>query len=374
MPDVENCPKSVFNLFRGFNAETLKPNEPQEYTKEELEALLQPILTHLGLLTDDCDYKKPNTQYVLKFLANINQNPTRKAEISILFRDMDKLLTEGGGTGKNLFIEWFGNEFIGSDYFHVVTNNAELYGDFNSVFEGKLLVFVEEASGKDNHSNHDVLKGRITSKKTTINRQNVAQYTVRDYTNFIMATNNRNSLPIKQGNRRFSVFDTNTSHRGDDVYYKALVECMKKDEVKWAFYCYLRHHIIPYLTPIDFGKNIPITNAYIEMRKLNAPIYLKWLVAELKQGHFLNNVGVDTLYHKFVEWVKENREGSVETLMSLTSFGLLIKNDNEINDEYDISGVSNKVKLHGIMTVRWNIPNLVAGLKKLYLLDDNFEY
>ena len=47
---------------------------------------------------------------------------------------MSELLQEGGGTGKNLFVELFGNEIIGEDYFYVVGDNRELYGNFNSQF------------------------------------------------------------------------------------------------------------------------------------------------------------------------------------------------------------------------------------------------
>ena len=44
-----------------------------------------------------------------------------------------------------------------------------MYGDFNSQFEGKLLVIVEEASSKENHGNNDILKSKITSKKINVN-------------------------------------------------------------------------------------------------------------------------------------------------------------------------------------------------------------
>ena len=67
--------------------------------------------------------------------------------------------------GQEPFVEFFGNEIIGEDYFYVVGDNRELYGNFNSQFEAKLLFMVEEASSRENHSNHDILKSKITTKK-----------------------------------------------------------------------------------------------------------------------------------------------------------------------------------------------------------------
>ena len=52
---------------------------------------------------------------------------------------MGELLQEGGGTGKNLFVEFFGNEIIGEDYFYVVGDNREMYGTFNSQFEAVVI-------------------------------------------------------------------------------------------------------------------------------------------------------------------------------------------------------------------------------------------
>jgi hypothetical protein len=117
---------------------------------------------------------KGNNGFLLKLFANIIQNPDKKAEVAALIRDEGDLLTEGGGTGKNILIEIFGNQIIGEDYCIVVGDNKELYTNFNSLFEGKLLVFVEEACSKDNHSNNDNLKSRITSKKSNINKKMVA--------------------------------------------------------------------------------------------------------------------------------------------------------------------------------------------------------
>ena len=164
-----------------------------------------------------------------------------KNEVGILLRDIGGLLTEGGGTGKNLLLEWIGNEIFGEDYFYVVGDNRELYGTFNSQFEAKMLIMVEEASSKENHSNHDMLKAKITAKKQrrNVNKKGVQQYQVRDLAEFLFCSNNRNPLPVKQGNRRMAVFDTNPVMRGVEWYFTQLAKHLENPLTKWAFYQFL---------------------------------------------------------------------------------------------------------------------------------------
>jgi hypothetical protein len=288
---------------------------------------------------------------------------------------MGGLLTEGGGTGKSSMIDYFGNEILGEDYYYVVNDNRELYGNFNGQFQGKLLIVVDEASSKENHSNHDILKAKITSKKQNVNAKNINQYSVTDYSNYIFFSNNPNPIPIWQGNRRFSAFDTNPCMRGNEKYFKEYFEYIHRGDVKWAFLQYLKFQVETYETPIDFQVNIPITSAYKEIRRLNAPLYLKWLVYELRHGT-LEGGSVSSMYQRFSKWAKDKKEGSEDGMLSQTKFGLLLNNAKKIEPEFDLSGVDigEKMKSSGIMNFRWNTDTLISGLVKLHLLDDGFVY
>jgi hypothetical protein len=371
IPDLEKCPSNVFNLFKGFNAEKFQPEVP--LTQLEISCLIKPIIRHLDYLTSG--YALWN----LRWFAKKIQHPTKKCEIGILWRDEGELFNEGGGTGQNLFIEFFGNEIIGEDYFYVVGDNRELYGTFNSQFEAKLLVMVEEASSKENHSNQDILKSKITTKKQNVNRKGVAQYTVLDLIDYIFSSNNRNPLPVKQGNRRLAVFDTNPEMRGNKEYFNFLANHLSRPIVKWAFYQFLKT-IPTYNTPIEFQNSIPITPAYIEVRILNAPLYLKWIVNEVKQG-ILEDDSVRELYLRFKTWVKTNKEGNEDSLITETAFGLILNKSKDAGQQESSNGIcyllqntGEKLKTNGIMKYKWNIENVVAGLQKLYLLDPYFKY
>ena len=243
--------------------------------------------------------------------------------------------------------------------------------------------FVEEASSKDNHTNTDTLKSKITCKKINVNKKSIAQYTVNDYSRYIFTSNNRNPLPIRQGDRRFAVFDTNPAMRGNTEYFEKLMDHLNRPLTKWAFYQYLKT-LKTYDNPIQFQKSIPITTAYRDIRLLNAPLYLKWLVYELK-NHTLQDDFTSDLYKRFIAVIEDTKERSDMNVITQTAFGLLLGNAKECqrqdanNDKntftsYKVEDQGTKGKRNGNIYMRWNMDALVEGLKKLHLLESDFVY
>ncbi len=225
------------------------------------------------------------------------------------------------------------------------------------------------------------MKSKITTKKQNINRKGIAQYQVMDFTDYIFSSNNRNPLPVKQGNRRLAVFDTNPEMRGNKTYFKSLANHLSKPIVKWAFYQFLRN-LPTYDSPMEFQNSIPVTRAYVEVRILNAPLYLKWIVSEVKQG-VLENDTVRELYNRFKAWIKCNKEGNEDNLITETAFGLILNKSKDAGQQdeppesgacYVLPNAGDKSKVHGIMQYKWNIPQVIDGLKKLHLLESNFTY
>ena len=86
IPDKEKCPSNVFNLFKGFNAEKFKPDHP--ITKIEIACLVEPIIRHLDYLSSGYAW------WHLRWFAKKIQQPTKKCEIGILWRDEGELLQE----------------------------------------------------------------------------------------------------------------------------------------------------------------------------------------------------------------------------------------------------------------------------------------
>ena len=358
-PDRDSCPPTVFNLFHGFEAESLDI----EVADDEINGLIEPIIRHLDILTSGY------ADYAVKWLANIIQMPQMKSEMGIFLRDMGGLLFEGGGTGKNLFLDWFGNRILGKDYYVMISNNNELYSTFNGVLEGKLLIVIEEATGKDNHKFIDLLKALITSKVNLVNRKGVNQYLVRDYARFMFCSNNANPLPIKNGDRRFTAFDVNPEFRNNPDYFNPLKSAMDDPRVQRAFYMYLSR-VDTYCSPNEFSIRRPITKAYKEIKRLNASSIYKWLMASV---HKLDNqYSGKELYNKYKMWCDDHGRG--ENLMSETLFGTSMSEvltAEYSDDEYAFGeAVGSKTRTGAGVVYRINVPKLREGLVRLHLLDE----
>ena len=356
IPDVENCPDHVYNLFKGFNAEKLRPEI--EFSNDEINELIKPIINHLNLLCSG------DSDYMIKWLANIVQSPHNKSGTAPLFRDMDNLLEKGGGLGKNMFFDWFGNEILGSDYYVVVGDNKELYDNFNGMFEGVLLILVEEANARTNHQNLDSLKSKITKKILTVNKKGISQYKSKDYSRYVFNTNNYNALP---DNRRFFFYDCLKNKRGDKEYFVSLGEVMKNKNVIWAFYKYLLN-IDTYSSEIEFMNKRPKTDAMYEVIRINAPLHVKWICEMISNRTmkklYEGEVQITTLYDDFKNWAMEHKQKDVQ-IMTLNAFSRLLNNSLEY-------GNKKKTSLYNVFS--WNFDNIIKSLKKSDYISPYFDY
>ena len=274
-----------------------------------------------------------------------------------------------------MFFEWFGYKVLGEDYYLGIGDNGNLYDGFNSAFEGKLLVFIDEASGKDNHTQADRLKAKITSKKTLVNRKNVPQYTVDDYARYAFATNNKNPLRVGMGDRRIVAYDVNDDVRGDEDYFNSLVKAMDDPLVVVGFYLKLMA-METYKSPIEFQRNRPITRAYVDMRRMNAPLITKWIVDKLRAGRLRDGL-VSRLFQNFQDWcVKTKERADGERSMTLTAFGRLLNDNHNLmrfedaeTDDEEISLGVKKDDAKGSKLFQWNYKALTEHLEKLFLLN-----
>ena len=358
-PDPNFDNKRIFNLFDGFEVEKIK--EKIVIDESKIEEKISIFKEHLYYLTSGYE------DFLIKWLAFIVQTPHQRTEVAILLRDQAGLFSEGGGTGKNQFFERLIKHLLGEKYAYFVDDNEELYNSFNSMFEGKLFIFVEEAAGKANHQNSDTLKSKITKKKLNVNRKSVAQYVVNDFSNMLLCTNNLNPVPIQKGDRRWATFDVNPIMRGDKEYFKELVEALEDTERIQYFYYYLKYKVKTYKNAFELSNNVPVTDAYREIRNLNAPGHLKFFVHLVKQGELKNSYYGCEFYDQYKLWYCENKPGKEAEMLSPTAFGIILKkNDNEIE-------IDNKRDAKG-MHYYIDIPKVIKGLQRIKMLENDFCY
>lgn len=311
LPNVAECPSDVYNCFKGLKGETYT----MALTDQQIEELVEPILYHLNMLTSE------QSDYVVKWLANMVQTPWRKAETTLLFRDMTRFLKSGGGTGKNVFVEWFGNTILGEDYFVVFGVNALLFDPFNELLENKLLVLIEEASGKDNGREDNTLKSNITSKTKQINRKFQPKYTQKDYTSYIFFSNEANPIPMagSLGQRRIAAFDVDVRHKDDATYFNELCSHLNKPEASAAFYRWLMKQET-YASPVMFQTKRPTTPCICDLRRMNANLLLKWVIHKVELDEDIRGE-VSVLFKEFMDWCSiRNEKKTDDNTWSQTKF------------------------------------------------------
>jgi hypothetical protein len=172
-----------------------------------------------------------------------------------------------------------------------------------------------------------------------------------------MCTNNSNPIPISKGDRRWAVFDVNPEKRGNQEYFQKLISALEDDEVIQYFYHYLKYDVTTYKDAFELSTNVPDTDAYREIKFMNAPIHLKFLISLLYKGDMKIEYFSRDLYEQFKLWYAENKPGKESEILTETGFGsILKKNDQEIT-------IDNKRTERGIKYIM-DITKIIAGLQK----------
>ena len=362
IPDKAVAPTSgkIFNLFTGFQARHCEPDEPMSF--DEIHQRCEMLVYHANTLTQGY------ADYLFKWMSHILQYPGIRSDVSILLRDIPGTLVKSGGVGKNMFIEWFGNKILGSRYFYVVSNNEELYRQFNSQLSNKLLIFVEEAAGRVNHANKDALKAGITSSQRTVERKHCEATVEPEFSRIMFATNNRYILP---GDRRFAMFDCNPKHKGDVEYFTNLYNHMYDEKTIWAFYQYLLQYET-YSEKMLFQTNIPVNEAFRDMTYASTDIVTKYVLYLVENG-IVEDKGVHESYIEFTTFYDEKKKQSPDlpAHISEKEFSRSLFAMQTIGSA---NPICNKRKTSKGMIVEWNIDFLVKTLKEWNLIDVDFRY
>jgi hypothetical protein len=128
------------------------------------------------------------------------------------------------GTGKGIFATNFG-KVLGSHFIHV-SNQAHITGRFNSHLIGAVLAYADEAFWAGDKRDVGVLKYVITEDRIIIEPKFQNPFFVKNYSNWIFASNSDWVVPVGLKERRFAVFDVSNSHRKDYPYFKQIIDEM----------------------------------------------------------------------------------------------------------------------------------------------------
>jgi len=190
---LQITPDKCFNLFKTWAYEPL-PTDPDPYL-------------------EFCKYffqAEPHfANYWHDWVANVIQYPWRRNNTTPQFiHDME-------GMGKSAIPEFIAEMLgLGETSPAATLGPDDLFGNFNGLMKGKVFVVVNEpSSDRDDHSAK--LKNLITGKEITINNKYGAQYSIKNYVNYVFTSNKPYITHMGNSSRREAIYKCPTFEQAD---------------------------------------------------------------------------------------------------------------------------------------------------------------
>lgn len=280
LPD-QQAPNDILNTFTGFKYETDLENKDCD------EELIKPLLDHLKFaLNDEKQY-----EYVLKWIAHIRQNPSKKTNVAIVLYGIQ-------GIGKNCIVDCFLNSIFKG--YCASVSESDIDEKFNGIFESKLVICGDEIKGNSRHD-ADRLKDLITNPQVKINKKNINAYTLNNYSNWFFTTNHSVPMKIEESDRRYNLIEANTEIKPAS-YFKTLYSLIEQPEVLMALDTFLKSINLKDFNPTEFPK----TDYKKQLILFNLPSYIQMI---RDNACFYKNQTIKTrdLYNRSKEYAKSNK-------------------------------------------------------------------
>jgi hypothetical protein len=151
-------------------------------------------------------------EYIWDWLAHMFQRPWQLPEVALV-------LMGDQGIGKNVFVEVLG-KLVG--YYIMLTDPEQLIGRFSGHLEGKLLIFLNEATWGGNRSALGKLKSLISDKNMPVERKGLDIVQAKNYARVIIASNAKYPVHLEQGDRRLVILNVSPLYKGNYEFFKNL--------------------------------------------------------------------------------------------------------------------------------------------------------
>jgi hypothetical protein len=301
---MQEAPPNIYNTFNRYEGEKTE--------LKEIDIENSYIMKHLKTVMSGNNEEVFN--YIVKYFSNLLQHPNKKANTALIFKSIQ-------GAGKDTILNWFGNNILGNDYY-INTESADLiFGRFNSNISNKILVVLNEASGKDTYTINEKIKNAITRDINEIECKGKETYKNTNNIGYVFLTNNDNPVKVPHDDRRFTGIECNGELANNKEYFTALYDEIKSKKYDRAFYNYFMSTDI---SNYDFTNNRPITDFYNNMKETNLPIIAKFFENIIDNNSDKNEIKfkANELFNMFNEYVKEN---NYKVDYTSTKFGIDIK-------------------------------------------------
>ncbi|CAJ0642951.1 924_t:CDS:1 [Entrophospora sp. SA101] len=293
-PNVIPPKTNFFNLFLGFTA-TPAP----EINKE----IMDPILWHVKNVI--CDENNELIEYIWNWWAFLVQKPEKKPRsICVLKSTLQQC-------GKNIIIDFIGDKVLGPKLYYATSDLGKILGKFNSLIQGKKLVVMNEtgmASGEW-HKFNEHLKALITEPKVSIERKGLEPIHLKDYSAFMVTSNQDAPLKIDAGDARIVCFDVSARCRGNIPYFKRLAKILEHPDAPGVVMRYLLNRDLSNWDPQDIPSTKMKTDTM--MKQLSNPIrFVIQHISSWSENQIEKPI-CGNLYQNYITWCESNGEGRI---------------------------------------------------------------
>jgi len=323
---------------RKYNKMVFKPPPlsvaPQDYnTWTDFDILKTPYIPNDKIIERFLEYTNnlfnnaDIVNYVLAYFANRLQNPANRNNVCIILYGEE-------GDGKNRFFDIFKN-IVGKKYFTELESGKQLFNTHSCIEKEKLFICVNEARGKDNYENADILKSRITTETLMVNPKGIQEFEIENYCDYIMTTNNHNAVNIQDKSRRFLLVETSSYYsRNSDFFNSFSEDIVDNKKALRVIYEYLMKYDVKSVIPSgNFQSHIPLTEiqqTIIRDNRDKIELFLRDLVE--KDEYITDNMFDEVkmknsmLFAMWCNWIETNKIKNEYNSVSFgTRFGILIK-------------------------------------------------
>jgi hypothetical protein len=308
LPPPLKCPDGVLNTWSGFAAEGMN---------ESYKGKPNMFVDHVRKLFGK------NSQYVLKWLANIIQKPGYHTTVALV-------VVGGQGTGKTTTFELFMKKILGSKYFGQ-TNNPEndLFSRFGFLKDSKILVVVDDFNVGTIKMNADPFKSYITGETIPFESKGKMSIELLNCANFVLTTNKHDPVKLDADDRRYAVLEVSDRLKGNHAYFSKLYRYLDNSENIRAIYDLLSEIDI---SKTNFQAERPMTELYQEIKSMSIDKELLFLHHKMGGAQNQQIFKGSDYYQDFRGWLSDNGFTDYKA-KDAVRFGLYMKKVNGVTIE-----------------------------------------
>jgi len=192
-----------YNIFKGWGVVPSPDYDPKNPTKG--------CKRILGLCRDLFGQDEQSFRWAMAWLAQMVQNPESKPGTAIVLRSQE-------GTGKGTFMNSIMRPILRGAFVQIA-HRKHLTSSFNSIWQGSLMMFVDEAVWAGDKEGQGVLNALITEDTIMIEGKGKDAFPMPNLARLLFASNNDWVVPAGPTARRFGVYDCSEAHMQDGAYF-----------------------------------------------------------------------------------------------------------------------------------------------------------